>query len=60
MVCTAVELLLHLANGTGHRTATMVAPLLLTSGPAKFEVGLHNIFFLAFVREGMYAEDGLD
>ena len=32
----------HLGKGTVHRTATMVAPLLLTSGPAKYEAVLHS------------------
>ena len=32
----------HLENGTGHRTATMVAPLLLTSGPVRYEAVLQS------------------
>ena len=32
----------HLGNGTGHRNATMAAPLLLTSGPARYEAERHN------------------
>ena len=32
----------HLGNGTGHRTATMTAPLLLTSGPVMYETVLHS------------------
>ena len=32
----------HLENGTGRRIATMVAPLLLTSGPVKYEALLHS------------------
>ena len=35
-VHTIVQLLdAHLGNGTGHRTVTMVAPLVLTSGPVR-------------------------
>ena len=30
----------HLGTGTGRRTATMVAPLLLTSGPVRYEAVL--------------------
>ena len=32
----------HLGNGTGRRPVTMAAPLLLTSGPAKYEAELHG------------------
>ena len=32
----------HLGNSTGHRTATMTAPLLLTSGPVQYEAVLHR------------------
>ena len=32
-----------------YRTATILAPLLLTSGPAKYEVGLHSNFVVFFV-----------
>ena len=32
----------HLGNDTGLRTATMTAPLLLTSGPVRYEVELHS------------------
>ena len=32
----------HLGNGTGHITATMMALLLLTSGPVRYEAGLHS------------------
>ena len=33
----------HLGNGAGRRTVTMAATLpLLTSGPVKYEVGLHR------------------
>ena len=31
----------HLGNSTGHRTATMVAPL-VTTGPARYEAVLHS------------------
>ena len=31
----------HLRNGTGRRTATLAAPLLLTSGPVRYEAVLH-------------------
>ena len=44
----------YLGNGTGHRTATMAAPLLLTSGPARYEAVLHNnLFSIVCVFEGM-------
>ena len=39
---TAELLDTHLGNGTGRRTATMLAPLLLTSGPARYEALLHG------------------
>ena len=32
----------HLGNGSGHRTAILVAPLLLTSGPVRYESVLHS------------------
>ena len=32
----------HLGNSTGHRTATLVAPLLLTSGPVRYAAVLHS------------------
>ena len=32
----------YLGNGTSHRTATMTAPLLLTSGPERYEAVLHS------------------
>ena len=32
----------HLGNDTGHRTATMMAPLLHTSGPVRYEAVLHS------------------
>ena len=32
----------HLGNDTGHRTATLEAPLLLTSGPARYEAMLYS------------------
>ena len=32
----------HLANGTGRRTATMMATLLITSGPVRIEAVLHS------------------
>ena len=32
----------HLGNDTGHRIATLVAPLLLTSGPVSYEAVLHS------------------
>ena len=31
----------HLGNGTSRRTATMMAPLLFTSGPVRYEAVLH-------------------
>ena len=44
----------HLGNGTGHRTVTMAAPLLLTSGPARYEALLHGcgtspVFVVAYI-----------
>ena len=42
----------HLGNGTGHRTVTMVAPLLLTSGPVRYEAGLPvgvEVFVVVYV-----------
>ena len=50
----------HLGNGTGCRTVTMVAPLLLTSCRAKYEVGLHSNLLSICVCERMFAGDGLD
>ena len=43
-VCVALELLdAHLGNGTGHRTASLMEPLLLlTSGPMRYEAVLHS------------------
>ena len=32
----------QLGKGTGHRTATMMAPLLLTIGPVRYEAMLHS------------------
>ena len=32
----------HLGNGTGRRTATLVTPLLLTSGPVRYEAVRHS------------------
>ena len=32
----------QLGNGTGRRTTTMVAPLLLTSGSVRYEAVLHS------------------
>ena len=32
----------NLGNSTGHRTVTMAAPLLLTSGPGRYEAVLHS------------------
>ena len=32
----------HIGNGTGRRTATMAAPLLLTSGPVRHEAVFHS------------------
>ena len=32
----------HLGNGTGHRTATMTEPLLLTCGRVRYEAVLHS------------------
>ena len=33
-------------NGIGHRTAIMAVPLLLTSGPVRYEAVLHNVLLL--------------
>ena len=50
----------HLGYDTGHRTtAKMAAPLLLTSGLAKYEVELHTNRVLC-VHEGVDARDGPD
>ena len=32
----------HLGNGTGRRTPTLAAPLLLTSGSVRYEAVLHS------------------
>ena len=40
--CRCVVALLHLANCTGCRAAAIVAPLHLTSGPARCEAALHG------------------
>ena len=32
----------HLGNCTGRRTVTMIAPLLFTSGPVRYEAVLHS------------------
>ena len=32
----------HLGNGTGHRTATLAAPPLHTSGQVRYEAVLHS------------------
>ena len=32
----------HLGNSTGHRTATLAAPLLFNSGPLRYENVLHS------------------
>ena len=51
----------HFGNGTDHRTVTMAAPLLLTSGPVKCEAELpSNLLVFVCVRERMYEGDGLD
>ena len=49
----------YLQNGTGRRSVTMAAPLLLTSGPAMYEAVLHNnsLVFVCACKE-MYAGDG--
>ena len=40
-VCVTVYLLdAHLRSGTGHRPVTVMAPLLLTSGPVRYEAML--------------------
>ena len=42
-VCVGILLLdACLGNGTGQRTATMMAPLVLTSGPVRYEAVLHS------------------
>ena len=60
-LCHCIVSCAHLENDTGHKTATMVAPLVLISGPGKYEAGLHSnfkVFLCAW--KGMYAGDGLD
>ena len=32
----------HVGNGTGHRTVTMMIPLLFTSGLVRYEAALHS------------------
>ena len=41
-VCVSLMLDAHLGNGTGHRTVTMTAPLLPTSGLVRYEAVFHN------------------
>ena len=42
-VCVALCLLdAYLGNSTGCRTVTMTAPLLITSGPLRYEAVLHS------------------
>ena len=51
----------HLGNVTGHRTATLAAPL-SRCGPVMYEAGLHGEFTKKglLVYKGMDAGDGLD
>ena len=44
-----VSLYSCLGDGTGHRTATMVAPLLVTIGLARYEVALQVFLFGVFL-----------
>ena len=32
----------HIGNGTGHRPVIMAAPLVVTSGPVRYEAVLHS------------------
>ena len=54
-LCHCIELLgTQLGNSTGHRTATMAAPLLLTSGPVWYEAPIHGcgtnpVFVVAYI-----------
>ena len=42
-VCVGIYLLdAHLGNGSGRRTVTMMAPLLLTHGLVRYEAVLHS------------------
>ena len=44
----------HIGNGTGHRTATIAAPLYLTIGPMRCEAMLHNtILVFVVVQRGV-------
>ena len=43
----------HLESGTGYRTVTMVAPLLFTSGPVRYEAVLHSCEALPIPSRGM-------
>ena len=52
-----------LGNGPAHRTVTMAAPLLLTSGLVWYEAELHNTFLVisfVCVRNGKNTGDGLE
>ena len=40
--CHCIVAYAHLGNGTGRRTATMAAPLLLICGPVRYEAVLHS------------------
>ena len=40
--CRFIVACSHFGNDTGHSTVRMTAPLLLTSGPVKYEAVLHS------------------
>ena len=40
--CRCIVACMHLGNGTGRRTATLAAPLLLTSGLMRYEAVLDS------------------
>ena len=48
----------YLGNGTGHRTVTMAAPLLVTSSSVRYEAVLHNKVFVFMLY--VYEEDCLE
>ena len=53
-LCHCIVAGAHLGNGRSCRTVTMAAPLLLTSGPAMYEVELHSHFVVFVCARGMY------
>ena len=61
-LCHSIIVCAHLENDTGRRCATIVAPLLLISGLARYEAVIHNIvlIFLCVYAKGCMGGDGLD